>query len=140
MYFAYIFIAIYMKTHITEKNSIAERTIFWSLESENIIIRPMLADGSQKYTSIGVATILVFLNVILLHEGYKFVDMTKDMAIRCIAIMLFIYLHFFTYSYIYIYIILHTLRKKILRSKEMYLIDSISLYQITRYPIQLNIF
>ena len=34
----------------------------------------------------------------------------------------------------------HTLRKKILRSKEMYLIDSISLYQTIRYPIQLNIF
>ena len=34
----------------------------------------------------------------------------------------------------------YTLRKKILRSKEMYLIDSISLYQTIRYPIQLNIF
>ena len=33
-----------------------------------------------------------------------------------------------------------TLRKKILRSKEMYLIDSISLYQTIRYPIKLNIF
>ena len=36
----------------------------------------MLPDGPQNYTSIGVATILVFLNVILLHEGYKFIDMT----------------------------------------------------------------
>ena len=36
----------------------------------------MLPNGPTNYTSIGVATILVFLNVILLHEGYKFVDMT----------------------------------------------------------------
>ena len=36
----------------------------------------MLPDCSQNYTSIGVATILVFLNFILLHERYKFVDMT----------------------------------------------------------------
>ena len=34
----------------------------------------------------------------------------------------------------------HTLRKKILRPKEMYLIDSISLCQTICYPIQLNIF
>ena len=34
----------------------------------------------------------------------------------------------------------NTLRKNILRSKEMYLIDSISLYQTIRYLIQLNIF
>ena len=34
----------------------------------------------------------------------------------------------------------YTLRKKILRSKEMYLIDSISLYPTIRYAIQLNIF
>ena len=58
------------------KCSVVERTIFWSPESENIVIRPMLPDGPQNYTSIGVETILVFLNVILLHEGYKFVDMT----------------------------------------------------------------
>ena len=36
--------------------------------------------------------------------------------------------------------LVNTLRKRILRSKEMYLIDSISLYQTIRYPIQLNIF
>ena len=30
--------------------------------------------------------------------------------------------------------------ENILRSKEMYLMDSISLYQTIRYPIQLNIF
>ena len=33
-----------------------------------------------------------------------------------------------------------TLRRKILRSKEMYLIDSIYLYKTIRYPIQLKIF
>ena len=43
----------------------------------------MLGYGPQNYTSIGETAILVFLNVILLREGYKFVDMT----IRCIAIV-----------------------------------------------------
>ena len=71
-----------MNAQYTE-NSILERTIFWSSEPENIVIKPMLPDGPQNYTSIGVATILVFLTVILLHEGYKFVDMT----IRYIAIV-----------------------------------------------------
>ena len=44
------------------------------------------------------------------------------------------------FSTIYQGLDIRTLRKKILRSKEMYLIDSISLYQTIRYPIQLNIF
>ena len=57
------------------KNSIAERTIFWSSEPENIAIRPILRYGPQNYTSIGETAILVFLKVILLREGYKFVDM-----------------------------------------------------------------
>ena len=57
-----------MNAQYTE-NSILERTIFWSSEPENIVIKPMLPDGPQNYTSIGVATILVFLTVILLHEG-----------------------------------------------------------------------
>ena len=65
------------------KNNIAERTLFWSLEPENIPIRPMLGYGAQNYTSIGQTAILVFLKFILLREGYKFVDMT----IRCIAIV-----------------------------------------------------
>ena len=38
---------------------------------------------SSELTSIGETAILVFLNVILLREGYKFVDMT----IPCIAIV-----------------------------------------------------
>ena len=41
---------------------------------------------------------------------------------------------------LFIYLMKNTLGKKILRSKEMYLIDSIYLYQTVRYPIQLNIF
>ena len=41
------------KTLYTEKNSIAERTIFWSSEPENIAIRPVLLYGPQNYTSIG---------------------------------------------------------------------------------------
>ena len=40
-------------------------------------------DDPENYTSISVATTLVFLNFILLHEGYKFVDTT----IRYIAIV-----------------------------------------------------
>ena len=51
------------------KNGIAERTIFWSSEPENIAIRSMLRLSSQNYTSIGETAILVFLNVILLREG-----------------------------------------------------------------------
>ena len=57
------------------KNSIAERTIFWCSEPENIAIKPMLRYGPQNYASIGETAILVFLNVILLCEGYNFVDM-----------------------------------------------------------------
>ena len=65
------------------KNSMAERTIFWSSKPENIAIRPMLRYGPQNYPSIGETAKVVFLNAILLREGYKFVDMT----IRCIAIV-----------------------------------------------------
>ena len=43
------------------KNSVAERTIFWSSYPENIAIRPMLRYGPQNYTSIGETAILVFL-------------------------------------------------------------------------------
>ena len=43
----------------------------------------MLRYGAHNYTSIGETAILVFLNVILLLEGYEFFDMT----IRCIAIV-----------------------------------------------------
>ena len=45
--------------------------------------KSVITSGTTQYISIGVATMLVFLNVILLHEGYKFVDMT----IRYIAII-----------------------------------------------------
>ena len=41
------------------KNSIAKRTIFWSSETENIAIRPMLRYGSQNYTSIDETAIQV---------------------------------------------------------------------------------
>ena len=41
------------------KNSIAKRTIFWSSETENIAIRPMLRYGPQNYTSIGETAIQV---------------------------------------------------------------------------------
>ena len=45
--------------YIHWKNSIAKRTIFWSLEPENIAIRPMLRYGPQNYTSIGETAIQV---------------------------------------------------------------------------------
>ena len=41
------------------KNSIAERTIFWSSEPENIAIGPMLRYGPQNYTSIGETALKV---------------------------------------------------------------------------------
>ena len=41
------------------KNSIAKRTIFWSSEPENIVIRPMLRYAPQNYTSIGETAIQV---------------------------------------------------------------------------------
>ena len=40
----------------------------------------MLRYGSLNYTSIGETAKLVFLNVILLRKGYKFVDMTIPRA------------------------------------------------------------
>ena len=82
------------------KNSIVDRTIFWSTEPENIVFRPLLPDGLQNYTSIGVATILLFLNVITMHG----MDLSRviDKAIYClnIFVFLFIYLHFFTYIWV----------------------------------------
>ena len=44
---------------LTEKNSIAKKTIFWSSEPENIAIRPILRYGPQNYTSIGETAIQV---------------------------------------------------------------------------------
>ena len=64
------------------KNIIAKRNIFWSSEPENIAIRPMLRYCPRNYTITGDTAILVFQNVILLREGYKFVDMTT----RCTTV------------------------------------------------------
>ena len=55
----------------------------------------MVRYGPQNHTSIGETAILVFLNVILFREGYKFVDMTiqcnignEKMMVKIIVTML----------------------------------------------------